>query len=107
MPCDSIITNSVDMPKMHPDLLNRALKALGVENVSTYGQQTSFTYKGQRYTLTRGELRGNSGQSEQEVGRVANLLKNAYGHQVVKATAAKNNWTIKQTAAHAYVVQRR
>ena len=107
MPCDSVILNTVEMPKMHPDLLTRALKALKATDVRTVGSTVYFTVDGQRYTLRNGELEGSSYQDAQEVGAMADRLKNAYSHQVVQATAARNGWGLKQVGPNNYVVQKR
>src|SRR6266498_1190534 len=104
MPCDSVIINRVDMPKMHPDLLTRGLKALGVTNVRTAGATVYFTLDGSDYVLQNGRLSGRDGQSAEEVGRAADRLKTAYSHQVVQATAARNGWTLKQTGTNSYAV---
>ena len=107
MPCDSIITNRVDLPKMHPDLLTRALKDLKASNVRTYGNTVTFTVDGETWALRNGVLEGAEGQSQAQVGRMADRLKNGYSHQVVRATAARNGWTVKQVGANNYVVQKR
>lgn len=107
MPCDSIIVNRVDMPKMNPDLLARALKGMAVTNVRTIGQDVYFTHEGEDYVLRRGQLEGRDGQDSERVAEVANKLKVGYSHQVVKATAAKQGWQLKQTGPNSYVSVKR
>ena len=105
MPCDSIITNTVDMPKMHKRLRRAALSAAGFTDITEYqdGAVVDFTHQGERYRLANGRLTGLDGQSERQVGAVADLLKKHYSHQVVRYTAQRNGWTVKQIAADRYI----
>lgn len=107
MPCDQIIRNTVDMPQMNGDLLARALAAMQATNVRAYGGIVEFTTTTGRYQLRNGELTGLDGQRTSTVGAQADALKVGYSHQVVKATAARAGWAIKQTAPNTYVVQKR
>jgi hypothetical protein len=108
MPCWSVITNSVDMPKMHPDLVTRALAALGATAVRTSGASIEFYIPGAgEFRLVGGTLTGRSQQSEAEVAAMAARLKRGYGHQVVQATAKKRGWTLKKVGANKYAVTKR
>jgi hypothetical protein len=107
MPCDQVITNTVDMPKMQPDLLLRGLKDLGARNVRNIGSAIYFTTATGDYRLTSGVLVGLDGQDARTVGQQADALKVAYSTNVVKATAARAGWNLKQVGATAYVVQKR
>ena len=106
MPCDSIILNQVDLPKMHPTLAGAALKNMGATDISTNneGQIIGFTFEGSRYSLRRGILTGESGQSLRTVGQVADRLKVGYSGQVVRMQAAQNGWTVQQTGPTSYNV---
>jgi len=103
MPCDSIITNTVDLPKMHPKLRAAALKGLKVTDI----EDDEFSYQGNRYALRGGVLVGLDGQSQREVGRVADLLKQQYSTAVVKTTAARNGWALKQIGPNRYAAVKR
>ncbi|MET0742988.1 MAG: hypothetical protein ABWY78_06420 [Microvirga sp.] len=100
MPCDSIITNTVDLPKMHPGLRAAALKAIGV-TADKYGY---FTHEGQSYQIQNGIVVGRSGQSQETVGKVADLIKRSYSAAVIKTTAARNGWALRQTGPLSYSV---
>lgn len=100
MPCDSIITNTVDLGKMDPVLLAEALKSMGTELV--YGCQ--FGYRGYAYyTLRDGKLEGPSSM----VGAVADLLKRNYSKRTVYAAAKRNGWTVKEISETKLQVIRR
>ena len=96
MPCDTIQTNTVDLPKMHPALLAKAITALGARQLSP----AYFQLRGQTYRVRSGELES----TDPNVGQVADELKRAYSGEVVKYTARRNGWTLKQTAPYAYEV---
>jgi hypothetical protein len=97
MPCDQIITNTVDMPKMNPRLLVAGLTMLKAEHVTTSRGMTQFYVDGIRYTLRAGVL-SSSDASQEQVAKMAARLKVAYSHQVVRATAAKHGWGLKSIA---------
>lgn len=114
MPCDSIITNTIDMPRMDPRLLAATLA--NVKNadfpagathiaVSTDGTAT-FILRGDRYVLRNGQLTSTSA-SEATVARAATAIKHSYGHQVVRATARKNGWALRQTGPNTYAAVKR
>jgi hypothetical protein len=75
MACESIVLNSVNVGRLNPKLLDRALAALG---------WTSHGY---------GLISLNDGRRKQ-----------AYSAEVVKATATRNGWALRQTGAFAYEV---
>ena len=52
MPCDTIQTNTVDLPKMHPALLAKAIIALGARQLSP----AYFLLRGQTYRVRSGEV---------------------------------------------------
>ena len=97
MPCDTIQTNTVDLPKMNAGLLGRAITAIGGTRA---GSATRFRLRGYIYDAYGGELES----TDPNVGKVADELKRAYSGEVVKYTAKRNGWTLKQTAAYEYEV---
>ena len=108
MPCDSVILNEVDMPKMHPTLTGHALNMFGATGiVLTDGRVSQFSYQGSKYAMRDGTLVGLDGQSAIRVGEVADLLKCGYSHQVVQMTAQRNGWTLRATGPHSYAVLKR
>jgi hypothetical protein len=104
MPCDSVILNRVELPAMNRKLTDLALVALGGQALHYAGQ--SFTIKGFAgyFRIAGATLIGVSGQDAETIGKAADLLKRAYSAEVVKYTAKRNGWQIKQTAAFAYEV---
>lgn len=106
MPCWTVVTNRIDMPKMNADLLSRALMDLGASGIHKIGSTIAFSLDGYTYTLRDGVLESTSAD-EARLAKAANQVKRAYSGQVVQAAAAKNHWTLKKTGAFSYVVNRR
>lgn len=90
MPCDTVQTNSVKLAdNTDPTLLARAMAALGIPA----GRYTHDAAAGQVI------IRGSTGANITK----ANIAQ-AYGAEVVKATAAKRGWKLKQIAPFKYAV---
>lgn len=106
MPCDSVITNTVDVPQMDPKLLDLGLGMMGAGQVTHGKGWTSFTYKGDRYTLRNGVLSSQEA-SQTDVEQTAARMKQAYSHQVVRSTAARQGWTLKQVGPNTYTTLKR
>jgi hypothetical protein len=87
MACESIVLNSVNVGRLNPKLLDRALAALGW---TSHGYGLISLNDGRRITI-----RGAS---------IAGSLRQAYSAEVVKATATRNGWALRQTGAFAYEV---
>lgn len=102
MPCDSIITNTVDLDVANKNgtLLRAALEAMGAYGITA---SQSFFLNGEYYQIVNGQLRSSAANLE----TTANLVKRSYSAEVVKAAAKRNGWQVKQTAAFAYEVVRR
>lgn len=109
MPCDSIITNSVNMPAMQTDILRAALTELGAKFITASGDALEFQFDGVFCTLRNGKLttrRSAYQQGRQQDGAIADAVKRAYSHQVVRLKARANGWKIQQTGTHKYKVTR-
>lgn len=98
MPCYTVQTNSIDVPKMNPAMRGRALVALGA---TVHG--SVFTYQGNRYWFSGSQLSAQDVDADQ-VAKVAALVKRHYSDQVIKYTAQRNGWKLKQTAPFQYEV---
>ncbi len=96
MPCDSVIQTSVLIPKMDLALRKLALQALGAEGIN----DNSFRYAGQLYRFAGDTLVGPD-------ETVADLLKRSYSAEVVKYTARRAGWAVKQTAPFQYQLVKR
>lgn len=96
MPCDSIITNRVDLGKVNLDLLTKAMTALGVSASQWRYDGAQVIIQGARWAMS---------------SSVANLtqaqIKQAYSTEVVKHTAASKGWQLKQVAPNKYQVAKR
>lgn len=103
MPCDTVQINRIDLPKMQPALRARALVAIGID--ANQAKAGSFVHAGHWYRIERGELTSTTATRAQ-VEQTANLMKQAYSGEVVKYTAQRNGWTLKQTGAFQYEVQK-
>lgn len=93
MPCDSIIRNTVDIGKVDPGLLEKAMTDLGVP-------RDYWRHVGQSVQIT-------SYAGAAWAGVTQDNIKQAYSAQVVKTTAAKMGWQVKQTGAFKYQVIKR
>lgn len=104
MPCDSVRQTSVDLSavgKIDLTLLTAAFNALGLR-AALSADKSTITLAGGRYDAKTGQLVINS------YSRVTvEDVKKAYGAEVVKATAKRFGWTLKQTAPFEYVVNKR
>lgn len=90
MPCDTLQTNTVKLAdNVSPDLLGRAMLALGIRS----GQYTHDAAAGQ--VVIRGYTGQNVTQAE---------IAQAYSAEVVKATASKRGWKLKEVSKFKYVV---
>lgn len=95
MPCDAVVLNRVDLPKTNEALRIKALQALGARLLRADG--TSFSYQGQTYTIINGQLVG------PDVS-VADKLKRAYSAEVLKYSAKRAGWGLRQTGEFEYQV---
>ena len=100
MPCDTVQTNTVELPKMAPALRDRALAAIGAKVTNPY----SFYYQGTYYRMTADGITTTAGEAQ--AAATAAKLKQAYSAEVVKYAAQRNGWTITQTAPFQFKVQR-
>jgi intein-encoded DNA endonuclease-like protein len=89
MPCDQIQTTEVDIGKLDPGLAGKALVAMELDGRVSYDQRAG--------TLI---VRGNVPQQDTLEAR----FKQHYSAQVIKETAAKNRWTLKEVAPFQYEV---
>jgi hypothetical protein len=98
MPCDSVITVSVDIGRMHPDITKSALVALESAGLIThYGG--SIRYQGEYFTLSaNGTLRSESEYGNSLINGLAVQLKRAGATEAIKQTARRAGWTVKTSA---------
>jgi hypothetical protein len=100
MPCDSIVLNRVELPRMNPTLAERAIKA--IDGWRFYSARMFYA---EGYSFQVGpDGRLASDAPVDVLGRIADALKRSYSAQVVLYTAKRNGWAIKQTGAFAYEV---
>jgi hypothetical protein len=92
MPCDSISTNRVKLAEnTSPELLAKAMAALGVSPGQWYHDKAA------QEVVLRVSRSNAAGEITQ-----ANIAQ-AYSAEVVKATAAKRGWKLKQVAPFKFV----
>jgi hypothetical protein len=101
MPCDSIQLNRVDLPKMQPALRARALAAMTGDQYQA--NSINFAHKGHRFYIQAGELVSSTASAE-EVQAAAALLKKHYSAQVVKYSAQRQGWKVRQVSEFQYEV---
>ena len=94
MPCDSIITNTVDLGQIGDhDMMERALKAK-YGSVSRYGDAFTFSVNGYRVTLRDGQAV--SQLSERQLHAVVSDVKKAYSRETVYESADQFGWLVEQ-----------
>jgi len=89
MPCDTITTNKVAVDKLDPGHAAAAIKALGLDGQVVY---------------RNGQLEING---RLDAAQTTARVKQAYGAEVVLATAKKFGWQTKKVGAFKYEVIRR
>lgn len=95
MPCDTIQITTLDVEKMRPDLLRKALESMGY-TVTQDGEYT-WANRGDYTSLTvrRGRLTMAEGAAADELQ--ANLQK-AYSREVVSESAKRAGFKVQKTA---------
>jgi len=97
MPCDTINTVSLDLGKHDPDLMFKALEALGKQPQKA-GDVIRFQHNGYTCTLSKSgnlDMRGPAGRSYADD---VNAIKRGYSAEIVKASAKKFGYTVTQDA---------
>lgn len=101
MPCWTVNSVEVAVEKMNPELLMAALESMRLNPFQTVGQ-ISFDLGSYNIALGTFTLRTSS-----TAQRNVKEIKRAYSAEVVKSTAKKHNWQIKQTAPYEFEVLKR
>lgn len=100
MPCDTIQTNTVDLSKItNHDLLEKALKAdfeLVRSDIKNGRHVFTVNVDGRSYAvqIQNGEI--TSTLPRAKLGAIADLVKQAYSREAVKASAKRFGWTIEK-----------
>jgi hypothetical protein len=95
MPCDTVQLNQVNVGKMHPALLVKALEGLGATNItarSFYLQGVYCRLEGEKLIVPEG--------SE----HLADKLKVAYSRQVVAYSAKKQGFKVKEVRPNVFAL---
>lgn len=94
MPCDSLQTSTVDIGKLDPALAALAIAELSKDNPAFI----NASYANGTLTIAGYRL---------DKQYAARQVKRAYSAEVVKSTAKRYGWTLKETAKYQYEVIRR
>jgi hypothetical protein len=97
MPCWTVSNSTVDLGKMQLDLLHAALAAMGL-NPTTLPNGIRFA--GGFYDKATGKMTGTRLPDVNEV-------KQSYAASVVKSTAQKYGWALREVSKYKYEVIRR
>jgi hypothetical protein len=103
MPCNSLRSTSVDLTalgRIDAELLTQAFQSLGLGGRLS-ADKSRIDLDSGAYTLSTGKL--------ETYGRSVTLdrVKQAYGAEVVKSTAKRYGWGIKQVGQFAYNIIKR
>lgn len=94
MPCDTVQTSRVDLGKVDPALIQLALEALAASGDILAGTVA--------YSNGKLQIRGGL-----NVDKITRQVKQAYSAELIKSSAKKYGWTIKETSKYKYVVVKR
>lgn len=105
MPCDTVQTSVVDLGKVLPDMLDKAVNALGIAGRLSSGATLWGLFEGRPVGLRR------QGASLVVSGRinadsVLSAVKRSYTGELVKARAAAYGWRVQVGAAGKLVLSR-
>ena len=102
MPCNSVITNSVDLEKIGDhDLFEKALLAMfGQGRVRRVGNNFTFNVDGVPVSIVAG--RASSSLPESRLTELVGQVKQAYSREVVKFAAKRFGWAVQQDGADAF-----
>lgn len=104
MPCFTVRTTTVDLTaigKIDPLLLARAFTAMG--HAATLSGDY-ITFPGGTYSTRTGKIEGNPRTIG---GDFQAQVKRAYSGEVVKATAKKYGWSLKEVTPFEYAITKR
>jgi len=95
MPCNTIITNTVDLTSVkNHNLLHAALKAAyGEANVNRAGEST-FRVNVGGYMVTIANGRATSPMAEAALQGVVSKVKQAYSRKAIEVAARRFGWTV-------------
>ena len=94
MPCDSVITNTVDLGQIGDyDLLERALR-LKFQSVDRIGKTFTFRVGFSYITISGGQVSGPL--DREQLQEITAQVKKAYSRETVKASAKRFGWIIEQ-----------
>lgn len=94
MPCDSIITNTVNLENVkNADLLEKALKALDPRAQRTADGRFVFRHDGTAITIRDGKA--TSTLSTQRLGAALDQVKQSYSREAVKYAAKRFNISVE------------
>jgi hypothetical protein len=107
IPCDSINTMGINLGKVDSTLLFDALKALDlapyINGDTIYFQGGTYNKTTKEATFRQSRMSGLNLTADEMTAQV----KRAYSAEVVKTTAKKYGWTLKETAPYQYQVIKR
>lgn len=94
MPCDSIITNTVNLENVkNVDLLEKALRALDKNAQRTADGRFIFRVNGTTIVIQNGKA--TSQLATQKLGAVLDLVKQEYSKEAVKYAAKRFNISVE------------
>ena len=103
MPCNSIITQSVDLERCSSaELLDKAITALG-GHYDQYSKRHCVRDGDYWFYVVNGQVIGERGS----VGQVADKIKRSYAKAAIKQAAARNGWNVKEVSENKLQVIKR
>jgi hypothetical protein len=109
MPCDSIITLSVDLSKCGDvSLLLTALESIGAKYVGVTEDIITFNHESNSYSIINGKLTGRGYYiTDTQIGILSDRIKQSYAKASVYASAKRMGWTVREIAPNKLQVIRR
>ena len=104
MPCDSVVRLTIDLAAAckNPDLLAKAIEALGGRILSNANGVINAQLDGDRIEIRNGQVTGRYIDEEKII-----TIQKAYGLQSAKAAAKKAGWSFTATSATKFELTKR
>jgi hypothetical protein len=109
MPCDQIITTSLDLFVANTDRLESALQILGFQTKKTptgFSMRHSQSYISGYYNKQEGLVLQTSQYASRDNKSLVSEIRRKYSELTVKDAAKKFKWNVTQTSANKFVLRK-
>lgn len=104
MPCDTVQITALDVSKMRPDLLRKALESMGYTVIQQTGERVWAQRGRDQITIDRGKLIMQAGGASEEL---QTNLQRAYSREVVSESAKRAGFVVTRKADYQLELSKR